>query len=141
MIGWENNHGAYFINKLSDQINNTDSDVDGLTTTVGGISTKVNSMLQEFDTIAIGSSLTLSCESGSHFVLFCIGSSSARSGAWNVYVASTGTVVASPIGTPGASLTITTTTNTLTIASTGTGTASVVPVILLTAGKVTVSNS
>ena len=38
MIGWENNQGAYFINKLNDKINSTNDLIDNTNDIIGDIS-------------------------------------------------------------------------------------------------------
>lgn len=55
MIGWENNQGAYFINKLSDEIDGLSSDVSDIEDSVEGLEDSIETLSDNHVYQAIGS--------------------------------------------------------------------------------------
>lgn len=139
MIGWENNQGAYFVQKLQEQIDDAIDNIgdvsdlnttaDNLTSAVNEVDTAVKTKVKIVKEISGGTTLNMDVQNSSRFVLLAIGTASARTGMWFCHCSSQGTVVATPIIEAGASLTLTASTNALALALGGTSSTCVCAIV------------
>lgn len=98
MIGWENNQGAYFIQKLMDSNNSQKADISGLTAKLNN----GESSIARISSVKASAPLTLDVVKASGsiacFLVFVVGSDAARCRAQIVFVAGNGGITATELG-------------------------------------------
>lgn len=139
MIGWENDRGAYFINKLQGQINSVEETAETAEDNIGKMSdlttsskTTLVGAVNELDALAkatnarfltdlvsgrASASVTFTVSASARIMLVSFGASTAVCGLWLVNNASSGDSITAYEIKKGTSLTVTTESNKLTLAN------------------------